>query len=89
MNCVKIEYLTGKTIMARKAAKFRIQTDDVTLERRTTQFQAIRLATESSIFCGCDITVDRELDCVAANQLNLNPWLRIGYAIDGKFFRVH
>lgn len=70
------------------AAKFRIQTDDVTVERRTTEYQAVQLAKDSSIFTDSDITVERENPMLdTGDQLNLGEWIMIGYACNGIFYK--
>lgn len=67
---------------------FRIQTDDVTIERVTTRYMAVSLAMDASLFTDCEITVDREIpETNAVKQLNLDKWVRIGHASNGTFYQ--
>lgn len=71
------------------STKFRIQTDDVIVERITTKFHAVRLATDASIFHDCDITVEQLRPVTIDSILFLDDtedWFRIGYAANGVFY---
>lgn len=69
--------------------KYKIETDDVTVERITTRYLAIQLARDSSIFTDCEVTVHRENPMwLTGDQLKLGQWVYIGFALNGVFY-VH